>query len=337
MQLNVLYKDVSCTLPGTAPVPDTVAAAAEFIAIEHRHGGITPVPSTTLEDLSYAVTGTLKLRREPLVCVRQGDGDTFWVRLADLAANAVCMNINRAPDAFTHRAAITHLQPARPPPQGLLVVDAPEPTKLVVGYAIGPVYDVWRGALPPPRLLLVSGAAGAGKSALVQRLAESLGRDRLVFPAVTCTAARPWAAADATEFVVSEAAFNTLEGRGLFAYCAEKPHRGGVLRWGVLTTDITDAAKGRPGAFAVVEEHPAGAVAARAAVPDCLIMHVDVPDADMMDQRLRMSSKQYEEQEVCALPWARAAVLPIAHQCAVAAAWSVWRLRSSDGEILFLL
>lgn len=300
LQLRVLYKDVSCTLPGTAAVPDTVDAAAAFISTEHRHGGdVTAVDSTTLEDLTYAVVDTLKLRRSPLVRVRQGDGDTFWVTLADLAANAVCMNMHRTPAAFAHRAAVEHLRPTRPPPQGFLVVESAEPAQLLVGFAVGPVHDVWRGAAPPPRLLIVSGAAGAGKSALVGELTASVG-SVLVHPAVTATAPRPWASARGAEFVVSDESFDMLVERGLFAYRAEKPHSGGILRWGVLRTDIADAAKdrGSEGVFEVVEEHPVGAAAARAAVPDCVVMHVEVPDADTMDQRLRMSPKQYEEQEV---------------------------------------
>lgn len=281
-------------------MPETVDAAATFISTEHHHGGdVTPVESTTLEDLTYAVVDTLKLRRSPLVRVRQGDGDTFWVTLADLASNAVCMNMHRSPAAFAHRAAVEHLCPARPPPQGFLVVESAEPAQLLVGFAVGPMHGVWRGATPPPRLLIVSGAAGAGKSALVGELTASIG-SVLVHPAVTATAPRPWASVRAAEFVVSDASFDTLVERGLFAYRAEKPHGGGVLRWGVLRADIADAAKerGSDAVFEVVEEHPVGAAAARAAVPDCVVMHVEVPDVDTMDQRLRMSQKQYEEQEV---------------------------------------
>lgn len=298
MQLRTLYSDVSCTLAGTADVAATVDAAAAFISTEHRHGGaVTPVESASLEDLTYAVIGTLKLRRQPLVRVRQGDGDTFWVPLADLAGNTACINMHRSPAAFAHSTTVTHLRPARPPPQGFLVIKSAEPAQLLVGYAVGPVHGVWRGASPPPRLLVVSGAAGAGKSALVNELTASM-RPRLVHPAVTSTAPRPWASEHATEFVVPEAAFDTLVERGLFVYRAEKLHGRGSLRWGVLKADIADAAAGRQGVFAVVEEHPLGAAAARAAEPDCLVMHLDVPDTDTMDQRLRMSEKQYEEQEV---------------------------------------
>lgn len=298
VQLKVLYCDVSCILPGTATVSDTVDAAAAFISTEHRHAAsIAPVPSRSLEDLTCAVVATMKLRRQPLVCLRLGDGDTFWVALADLAANALCMNTHTAPAAFAHSAVVAHLRPARPPPQPFLVVDTPEPAELLVGYAVGPVHGVWRKAPPPPRLLAVSGAAGVGKSALVSELRASVG-SRLVFPSVTATAPRPWASAHAAEYVIADAVFASLVSRELLVYHAELPTAQGVVRWGVLKADLVEVAKGGPAVYAVVEEHPVGAAAVREAVPDALIMHVDVPDVDTMDQRLRMSRKQYEEQQV---------------------------------------
>lgn len=299
VQLRVLYRDVSCTLPGTAAVADTVNAAAAFISTEHRRAAdVSPVPSPTLEDLTYAVVETLKLRRQPLVRVRQGDGETFWVTLADLSSNVLCLNLHTAPTAFAHSASVTHLHPVRPPPQPFLVIDSPEPVQLLLGYAVGPAYGVWREAAPPPRLLAVSGAAGVGKSALVQELRASVGA-RLAFPDVTATAPRPWATTHSTEFIVADAIFQSLVDRELLVYHAELPSGEGVVRWGVLKADLVGVSKGSGAVYAVVEEHPAGAAAVRAAVPDALIVHVEVPDVDTMDQRLRMSRKQYEEQQVC--------------------------------------
>jgi hypothetical protein len=124
--------------------------------------------------------------------------------------------------------------------------------------------------------LLVSGCAGVGKSTIIAALRASM-PERIVIPSITATARLPWLTADVTD-VVPEETFESFVKLGCFVYHVER--RG--VRWGLLA----------------VEEHPMGVEAARRFGLAALVAHVVVPNLDTMDQRLRMSSKQYEEQEV---------------------------------------
>jgi hypothetical protein len=305
VQLRELYRDVSVTLPGAADLAASAAAARDFVTVEERHAAtITPVASSSLTDLTYSIVDTLKLRRQPLVKLRQADGETFWVECDDLAANSWSLNMHEQPERFAHKAEAAYRDFAAPPEQPLLVVDSPEPVSLLVNLGVAAQLDIERGLPPPPTLLVVTGTAAAGKSALIARLAAAM-PERLVFPNVVATGVLPWG--DRLD-IISESDFAAHAAHGRFVYHAAADFgdcvprhagcEGAVLRWGVMRDEVASLAAGKKGAFAVVEEHPVGAAAAKAADAGCVVVRVTLPDVDTLDQRLRLSQKQYEEQQV---------------------------------------
>ena len=304
MQLKALYRRVSITLPGAADAAATAAAVRDFITIEERcAAAITPVATTTLTDLTYAVVDTTKCRREPLVQLRQADGELFWVPAEELAANALCLNMHQQPERFAVSQKVAYRNFAEPPERPLLVVESAEPVSLLVDLGAAVQCDVDRAPPAPPTLLVVTGAAGAGKSALVAALAASM-PERVVRPNVVATSALPWA--DAVD-VIPAADFAEHVAKGAFMYHAETrahaPEQGNgapqsqLMQWGLMKEEFAEITAGTRDVFVVVEEHPAGAAAARAAAPGALLLAVTVPDLDTMDQRLRASRKEYEEQQ----------------------------------------
>ena len=257
-----------------------------------------------------SIVGTVKLRTEPLVLLRQSDGETFWLPLADLANNALCINSHHLPSLFTHADSRCHLFPSTVPVQPSVLVDSPEPTDLLIQISSAPRYNMQYCSLPSPQLLLITGVAGAGKSTLISALQLSMS-ERLVFPTITCTSPLAWVGQHNKSHVLSPEEFFEQEKAGAFVYVAALPSQKGV-RWGLLRQDVLSASAPLPATslcggpvlpsekafFAVVEEHPAGVLAAREAGVKCLVLHVTVPTIDIMDQRLRMSSKCYEEEQV---------------------------------------
>lgn len=310
MQLRALYNDVSITLPGHGPISATVDSVAAFISVENTHANITPVPSRTLEDLVYSVVNTVKLRAEPILQLRQSDGETFWVPLAELASNTLCINQYRLPSSFPRTQTLCHINASMVPPQPVILVDSPEPTDLLISLGTAPHHDIEVLFPASPRLLLVSGVAGAGKSTLISALRNSM-PERLLFPTITSTAPLSWVGPHNKSDLVLLQEFEDLVQVGAFVYVCSLPEEPGV-KWGLLRQELVSttgslAATSSRGVvspvskafFAVVEEHPVGVLAARSAGVACLVLHVTIPTIDVMDQRLRMSGKCYEEHQVC--------------------------------------
>jgi guanylate kinase len=292
VQLKALYSSVSLTLAGAADAELLAAAVRDFVNIEERHTSITPVLSESLSDLVYSVVDTLKHRRVPLVKLRQSDGETFWVENNNLASNCLCLNMHEQPDRFAHTHHIAYDSFTQTPPQPLLIVENPEPVSLLMSLGVAVKNDIHRSGSAPHRLLLVTGTAASGKTELIRRLAQSM-PERIVSPMLVATAPLPWCHGTdlvaASEFAVHVAA-------GMFVYHAEDAAAG--VRWGLLKDEVKEVAAGTKGAFVVVEEHPLGVMAAKEAGVACLVVHVTLPDVDTLDQRLRLSAKSYEEQQV---------------------------------------
>ena len=283
----------------------------DFITIEERcAASITPVATTSLSDLVYSIVDTLKLRRQPLVKLRQADGEMFWVASDDLASNSICLNAHERPERYEHAQVSTYGDAAQPPEWPLLVVDSAEPTSLLMNVGVAAQVDIDRAPPAPPTLLVVTGAAACGKSTLLSALAASM-PERVVFPNVVATGALPWA--DAVD-IVAESDFAAHVAAGRFAYHAAAPQPSGFqravatgssnsdVRWGVMKEEITELTAGKRGVYVALEEHPAGAIAAKAAEEKAIVVRVALPDVDTLDQRLRASRKQYEEQQVRSAP-----------------------------------
>lgn len=338
LQLKALYRQVSITLPGAGDAAATAAAVRDFVMIEEKRGAtITPVATNTLTDLTYSVVDTVKCRREPLVQLRQADGEFFWVRGDDLAANSVCLNMHQQPERFAVSQRHAYRDFSQPPERPLLVVESEEPVELLVDLGVAAQCDIARAPPPPPVLLVVTGVAGAGKSELVRALEATI-PERVVRPNVVATAPLPWAQTHID--IIPETDFAAHVAKGAFVYHAEtRAHaaeqgsgapEAQTLRWGLMRDEFDEVASGAKGAFVVVEEHPAGAAAARAATasaaattaasaadagnvadngangevpaaaaaaPKCLVVAVTLPGLDTQDQRLRASAKEYEEQQ----------------------------------------
>lgn len=290
MQLRELYRGVSITLPGAAPPADTAAAVGRFITVEERCGDtVAPVAATSLAELTYTVVETLKWRRTPLVRLRQADGEAFWVESDALARNALCFNMHEQPERFAHSASVPHASLDAPLAPPMLIVDSAEPVQLLVNLGAAPQHDVHRTGDAPPTLLFVTGVAAAGKSAMVERLAAAM-PERIVDAMRVATQPLAWCS---NVDVVTDAEFDEYVAAAAFVYSVE--HSG--ARWGILREEMQDVTNGTKGAFVAVEEHPVAVAAARAAGVECLAVHVTLPDTDTHDQRLRLSSKLYEEQE----------------------------------------
>jgi hypothetical protein len=313
LQLRSSYKDVSITLPGDAKIPATIDAIATFITAEKTHSHVVPVPSSSLEDLLYTVAGTQKLCTDPLVLLRQSDGTTFWVLLSDLAPNAVCINCHQLPSQFVHAATLAYNNPTTVPMQPCIMIDSSEPADLLIRLGTAPQNAIECCPPTPPSLLLVSGVAGAGKSTLISALRMSM-PERLMFPTITCTAPLCWVGPHNNSNIVTSSEFQELEQAGAFMYASSMPGQA-WKRWGLLKNELvitSDSLQKNPSnrlgfsvqqcLYAVVEEHPVGVLAARAAGVQCHVLHVTVPTLDVMDQRLRMSEKCYEEQQVSMAP-----------------------------------
>ena len=291
LQLRELYRGVSITLPGVAPPADTAGAVGRFITVEERcSDSVAPTAATSLAELTYTVVDTLKWRRRPLVRLRQADGEAFWVESDALARNALCLNMHEQPERFAHSAHASHARldvPLAPP---MLVVDSPEPVQLLLNLGAAPQHDVHRTGDAPPTLLFVTGVAAAGKSELISRLAAAM-PERVVDAMRVSTRPLAWCS---NVDVVTDSEFDEYVAADALVYRTEH----GGARWGVLRDEVDDVARGTKGAFVTLEEHPAAVAAARAAGLDCLAVHVTLPDTDTHDQRLRLSSKLYEEQQV---------------------------------------
>ena len=243
--------------------------------------------------------------------LRQSDGNTFWVSLSDLANNASCINCHHLPDTFPHLNSLCHLSPCALPKQPMIFVESPEPTDLLIHLQTAPQHDMDHSPMQPPQLLLISGVAGAGKSSLITALRASM-PEQLMFPTVMCTGALSWIGTHNTQIIISSESFAELQNSGSFVYSASLSPES-CVQWGVLKADVQYAPPGFPATqrtdkltdckpyYAVIEEHPFGVMAARSAGVACQVLHVSVQTVDVMDQRLRMSEKCYEEHQVCLL------------------------------------
>jgi hypothetical protein len=313
VQLKELYRNISVTLPGLVDPAQTLAAIGDFITIEDRcsSSAMTPVRTHDLVELTYSVVDTLKWRRCSLVKLRQADGETFWVESDCLAGNALCLTMNTPPERFANAQHMAHMSLNEPQREPFLVVDSPEPASLLIGLGVAPQHDIHRGGNAPAKLLLVTGVAAAGKSAALAAL-NSWMPERLVKVVHIATAPLHWTS---DVVIVTDAEFDAYVQQGAVLYAVDHAMTGvncrsaGLegVRWGLLKEVVETATRGTKGVFVAVEEHPLGVLAMRAAGIDGLVIHVTLPDVDTHDQRLRLSHKQYAEQQVCfkqfCLPW----------------------------------
>jgi guanylate kinase len=198
------------------------------------------------------------------------------------------------------------------PSAPVILVDSTEPTDLLISLGAAPSYPIERCLPRSQQILLISGVAGAGKSTLISFLRKSM-PERLVFPTVTSTAPLAWLGSHNEFEVVSSDEFEKLAQAEGFVYIAALPAQKyrGEMKWGLLRRELESASASitatmceaeesiaNTGIFAVVEEHPLGVIAAKAAGAPCVVLHVTLPNLDAMDQRLRMSGKRYEEHQV---------------------------------------
>jgi hypothetical protein len=302
VQLKELYRYISVTLPGLADPPNTVAAIGDFITIEDHCSSslVSPVRTQDLLELTYSVVDTLKWRRLSLVKLRQADGEMFWVESDNLAANAMCLNMHEPTERYTYAQHMMHASLQEPQREPFLVVDSPEPVSLLIGLGVAPQHDVYRGGNAPPRLLLVTGVTAAGKTEILAFL-EAWMPERLVKVMHIATAPLHWT----TDVdIITDAEFDAYVQQGALLYAVDHPCQfAGIkgVRWGLLKEVVDMATRGTKGVFVAIEEHPLGVAAMRAAGIDGLVVHVTLPGVDIHDQRLRLSSKQYGEQQVCFL------------------------------------
>lgn len=305
VQLRSLYRDMSMTVSGHLPVSAIVDSVASFVQMEQRHANIFPVQMHNLEDLVYSIVGTVKLRSQLLIQLQQSDGGTFWVSMEELVINSQCINQYYCPSSFAHTHSIFHLKDSDLPLQPAITVDSAEHTDLLISVAAAPRYCTEHLQSTAPRLLLVTGVAGAGKSTLISGLLKSM-PERIYFPKIRSTGYLWWLGQHNQVDIICNDEFEVQMQAGTFLYVAWLPEEP-TTRWGLPHCELlpqlpAPCQSGEESAceemFAVVEEHPAGVQAARAAGSGCWVVHVTLPTIEVMDQRLRMSSKGYEEHQV---------------------------------------
>lgn len=84
---------------------------------------------------------------QQLVQLQQLDGKLFWCGLKELAGNCSCMLMAHSPTGLPVVKCSKRLDTSCIQPQQLLLVDSPEPFRLITCLGMGPQHL----ALPPPQ------------------------------------------------------------------------------------------------------------------------------------------------------------------------------------------
>jgi hypothetical protein len=104
-------------------------------------------------DACLAVHGsTCRYKRQQLVQLQQLDGKLFWCGLRELAANCSCLLLAHNPGAWPVVKAGKRLDTGSIQAQQLLLVDSPEPTRLLVSLGMGPQHAALPLPVPPPQV-----------------------------------------------------------------------------------------------------------------------------------------------------------------------------------------
>jgi hypothetical protein len=104
------------------------------------------------------------------VQLQQLDGKLFWCNLKELAGNSSCMLLAHNPSGLPVVKSAKRLDINSIQHQQLLLVDSPEPFKLLTCISMGPQHP----ALPPPpaakKVFVLTGPTAAGRSSLAHLL-----------------------------------------------------------------------------------------------------------------------------------------------------------------------
>lgn len=154
--LRAAYEDVTLRLPAAGNPSAIYARAESFVQLEADLpsgpdavglGSVWPlVESWHLEELSYRVVSTVRYKRQQLVQLQQLDGKLFWCNLKELSGNSSCMLMAHNPGGLPVVKSVKRLDTCSIQHQQLLLVDSPEPFKLLACISMGPQHL----ALPPP-------------------------------------------------------------------------------------------------------------------------------------------------------------------------------------------
>lgn len=154
--MRAAYEDV-LRLPAAGAPAAIFARAESFVQLEallpsgpdasvHGSSAAPLVESWQLEEQSYRIVANVRYKRQQLVQLQQMDGRLFWCSLKELATNCSCMLLAHNPQSFSVVKSSKHLDTNCIHQQQLLMVDSPEPFKLVACLSMGPQHP----ALPPP-------------------------------------------------------------------------------------------------------------------------------------------------------------------------------------------
>ncbi|GFR43730.1 hypothetical protein Agub_g4841 [Astrephomene gubernaculifera] len=184
--LRDAYEDVSLRIGCTADPRQIFQQALEYLTLEARVPELQVVPSTSLKELQYLVTTTLRYRRRQLLLLQQDDGRTYWVDAKEvLGANAHCALLCQDPSLYSTSHQLRRVDTGKLSRVALLYVDSPEPVRLLASLFTGPQYGLLEDPPTPRNVLVLAGPAAVGKTTVLRMLLSALGGQLELVPVLT--------------------------------------------------------------------------------------------------------------------------------------------------------